>query len=356
MRIGFDTTPLAVSKSGVGVYTENLLMHLQQTLEPHDRLMELSHRSTAHQKMNKTLWMQAVLPWELRRAPVDVCHFTNSVAPLWTPCATVLTIHDMTLWLYPEHHYRKRLLTMRPLIPAAARRAKAIITVSQSVKDDIVRILGVPASKVHVVYSAPSDQFRRLSAGTSLENVRRLYSLPDSFILYVGTIEPRKNLVRLLEAFARLQRSVQPSPGLVLVGARGWKDQQVFATIERLGLEQSVCYLGYVPQEALIALYNLACALAFPSLYEGCGLPALEGMACGTPVITSCRGGLLEVVGDAAEFVEPTSVESIADGLQRVVSDPQRQASLRAKGYAQVARFSWQKTAAQTRQLYEASV
>lgn len=350
MRIGFDTTALAVSRSGVGVYTENLFAHLQQSCEARDTLVELTHRNSTRKKINKTLWMQTVLPWELLHSPVDICHFTNSVGPLWTPCPTVLTIHDMTLWLYPEHHYRKRLLTMRPFIPAAARRAKTIIAVSESVKADIVRILNIPASKIQVIYSAPSDRFRPLPVGPALEAVRRAYKLPEQFILYVGTIEPRKNLVRLLEAFAAIRREAQIS--LVLVGARGWKDQEVFATVERLGLQQSVTYLGYLPLDSLVAIYNLASILAFPSLYEGCGLPVLEAMACGTPVITSCRGGLIEIAGDAAEFVDPTQIESIAQGLRNLLSDPLRRAELRALGYAQVARFSWRATTEQTRQLY----
>ena len=295
--------------------------------------------------------MQTVLPYKLLHDSVDVCHFTNSVAPLCTGCPTVLTIHDMTLWLYPGYHYRKRLLTMRPLIPVAARRARAIIAVSESVKADIVRILGVPADKVHVVYSAPSDQFRRLPPDATTA-VRRKYALPEQFVLYVGTIEPRKNLVRLLEAFASLPNR---PPALVIAGARGWKDQQVFAAVERLGLQHSVHYLGYVPQEELIVLYNLARVLAFPSLYEGCGLPVLEAMACGTPVVTSRRGGLVEMAGDAAEFVDPTSVQSIANGLQRVLTDPYRQADLRENGYAQVRRFSWRATAARTWQIYAMS-
>src|SRR5215813_8076723 len=141
MRIGFDTTSLTASKSGIGVYTENLLNHLPQVGNQDDSIVELTHHSSPHGKINKTLWMQTVLPQKLLRDSVDVCHFTNNVAPVWTPCPTVLTIHDMTLWLYPEHHYRKRLLSMRPFIPIAARRAKAIVAVSQSVKDDIVRIL-----------------------------------------------------------------------------------------------------------------------------------------------------------------------------------------------------------------------
>ncbi len=356
MRIGFDTTALVAPKSGVGVYTENLLNHLYQQASEHDTITELTHRHSSGRRINKTLWMQTLLPVRLLREPVDVCHFTNNVAPLWTPSPTVLTIHDMTLWLYPEHHYRKRLLSMRPFIPVAARRAKAIIAVSQCVKDDIVRILGIPADKVHVVYSAPSEQFQRLPPDPARDiSLRHDYGLPEQFILYVGTIEPRKNLVRLLQSFALLQRNASAPPCLVVVGARGWKDAEFFASIERLGLQQSVRYLGYLPQETLIRLYNMATVLAFPSLYEGCGLPVLEAMACGTPVITSCRGGLVEVVGDAAEFVEPTSVESIAHALHSVTSDAERQGELRDKGYKQVARFSWQTTSAQTRELYALS-
>lgn len=356
MRIGFDTTPLSVAKTGVGVYTENLLKHLRQQINGHDAIAELTHHRSSGRRINKTLWMQTFLPWKLLREPVDICHFTNNVAPIWTPCPSVLTIHDMTLWLYPEHHYYKRLVTMRPFIPIAARRAQAIIAVSESVKADIVRILGVPASKVHVVYSAPSEQFQHLPPNPAEEQaLRHEYNLPEQFILYVGTIEPRKNLVRLLQAFDILRQKPSTSPGLVVVGTRGWKDGEFFATIKRLGLQQSVRYLGYVPEAALIRLYNMASMLAFPSLYEGCGLPVLEAMACGTPVVTSCRGGLVEVAGDAAEFIEPTSVESIAHGLHCVVSDKDRQAELSAKGRKQVAQFSWQATSEQTRQLYELS-
>jgi glycosyltransferase involved in cell wall biosynthesis len=157
----------------------------------------------------------------------------------------------------------------------------------------------------------------------------------------------------LLEAFTALRREASTPPCLVVVGARGWKDAEFFATIERLGLQESVRYLGYVPVETLVSLYNAACALAFPSLYEGCGLPVLEAMACGTPVVTSCMGGLLEIAGNATECVEPTSVESIAHGLRRVVSSAERQAELRARGFEQAARFSWQTTSLRTRELYQ---
>lgn len=370
MRIGFDATPLCAPRSGVGTYTINLLEHLCRQFE--DDIVPLAHRPRLWEpngnsrssipnlrssvSINKTLWMQVVLPWLLARLRTDLCHFTNGVASLWTPCPSVVTIHDMTLWLFPQHHYRRRLLAMRPFIPLAARQATAIIAVSHSTKRDIVRILRVPAPKVHVIYEAPAPCFRPLAAGPALEAVRRRYGLPERFVLYVGTIEPRKNLVRLLEAFARLRNGGPISHAFILAGHRGWKDEAVFAAVERLKLQDAVRFLGYVPEDDLVALYNLADALAFPSLYEGFGLPVLEAMACGTPVVASPRGSLREVAGDAAIFVDPLEVESIAEGLRRVLEDAVEREELRARGLANAARFTWEATALQTRALYRCCV
>ncbi|MGH2543464.1 MAG: glycosyltransferase family 4 protein [Ardenticatenaceae bacterium] len=366
MRIGFDITSLTVPQSGVGTYTLNLLEQL--AYEEQDEVVLLSHRPPQREYaisdcrvalpwwgrggINKTLWMQAILPWQLSRMGVTVSHFTNNVAPLLTPFASIITIHDMTLWLFPEHHYRRRLLAMRPFIPLAARRAAAIITVSHSAKRDIVRILGVPAEKVHVVYEAPAAIFRLLPPGAALERVRRKYDLPEHFALYVGTIEPRKNLVRLLEAWACLRRRTEGRQTLLFVGSRGWKDREVFATVERLALGDSVRFLNHIPTSDLVALYNLADALTFPSLYEGFGLPVVEAMACGTPVVTSATGSLLEIAEGAAEFVEPDSIESITEGLQRVLSSPALRAELRAHGLDRVTTYSWEHAANLTRQLY----
>jgi glycosyltransferase involved in cell wall biosynthesis len=361
MRIGFDVSCLSVPKSGVGTYTSNLMEKLSS--QPADEIVPLAPRAlqvgNGHGagrgsfRLNKTLWMQAALPWQLTRLRLDVCHFTNSVAPLWTPCPSVITIHDMTLWLYPQFHYWARILTMRPIIPLAARRAHAIIAVSHSTKRDIVRILGVPENKVHVVHEAPSDAFRRLSPGPEVDALLRRHQVPRPFVLFVGTIEPRKNLVRLLEAFALLRNTGSIPHRLVLVGNRGWKDREIFATVERLSLTRDVQFLGYVSQAELVGLYNQADALAFPSSYEGFGLPVLEAMACGTPVVTSRNSSLEEVGGDAAEYVDASSIESIAAGLRRVLLDRDRGAELRAKGLAHVKSFSWAEAAAKTRRLYE---
>jgi glycosyltransferase involved in cell wall biosynthesis len=352
MRIGFDTTPLSSIHSGIGTYTANMLNHLQH--QPDAEVIQLSHRHPhGRYYLNKTLWMQAVLPLQINWLNLDICHFTNNVAPVRLTCPMVMTIHDMTVWLHPEYHFHKRLISMRPLIPLASHQAGAIITVSHSVKGDIVNILGIPAHKVHVIYEAPSADFRPLPRDESLEGVRTAYCLPERFILFVGTLEPRKNLVRLLQALAQLHHNEFVPHHLVIVGAEGWKTRQIYQTIEELQLSNVVHMLGYVPQSDLIAMYNLADVLSFPSLYEGFGLPVVEAMACGTPVLTSRRGALEEVAGIAAEYVDPMDVESIARGLYRVLANPERQAELRTLGFETVRRFSWQIAAQQTRQVYD---
>jgi glycosyltransferase involved in cell wall biosynthesis len=368
LRIGFDLTPLTVPRSGVGTYTACLLDQLQQGP---DTILPLSHypagyrwsaanRAVRPKALNKTLWMQLHLPRELKQLQPDLCHFTNHVAPLWLPCPSILTIHDMTLWLHPGYHPLRRLVSMRPLIPHAARRADAIITVSHSAKADIVRILGIPPEKVHVIYEAPGREFRALDEESGkhsrtvpeLDAVRGIYKLPEHFILHVGTLEPRKNVVRLLQAFARLRRTRAVPHDLVLVGQRGWKWEQIFAAVEQLDLAGAVHFLDYVPGRRLPALYNLADALVYPSLYEGFGLPVIEAMASGLPVVTAPSGALPEVAGEAAQMVDPTDVESIAAGIRLVLTDRHLHASLRARGLAWATRFSWSKTAELTRQLY----
>jgi glycosyltransferase involved in cell wall biosynthesis len=294
------------------------------------------------------------LPLQLSRLGVDVCHFTNSVAAWWTPCPSVVTIHDTTLWMFPRYHPRRRLLAMRPLIPRGARHAKAIIAVSAATKRDVVRTLNVPDEKVHVIYEAAAPHFRPLPRNGALELVRRKYGLPESFILHVGTLEPRKNLVRLLQAFEQVRLQGCQSHALALVGNRGWNDARIMECVERMGLDGSVRVLGHTPTEDVVALYNLADVVALPSLYEGFGLPVIEAMACGTPVVTSPNGSLAEIAGTAAEFVDPTQVESIADGLHAMLSDAGKRAALREAGLQRAAEFSWEATAEKTRQVYEA--
>lgn len=370
MRIGIDATPLSVPRAGVGTYTINLIQALGD-LEG-DEVVPLLHRRVhpsfageleagaapfgsngIRWPMNKTLWMQTALRRQIRTGAFDLCHFTNSVAPLRCRCPYVVTIHDAGLWLHPEYHYLRRLLTIRPLVPHVARRAAAVITVSHSVKRELVRILGIPEAQVRVIHPGVSPPFVCPPSVGGLERTRRGYGLPERFILVVGALEPRKNLVRLLEAYG----AVTGEPpgrgvGLVIVGPPGWKYGPSLEAVSRMGRERPVFLLGPVSMEVLVALYHLATVLAFPSLYEGFGLPVAEAMACGTPVVTSRGGALGEVAGDAAELVDPLRVESIAEGLLRVLGDEARAAELRRRGLERAQHFTWARAARETRSLY----
>ncbi len=363
MRVGFDLTPLCGPPTGVGVYTAQLFLHLHPLLEHH--LVAFAHRHalwlpssrpysllTPRWSLNKTLWMQCVLPWVIARAKVDICHFTNSVAPLMCPSPFVVTVHDASLWLTPEYHYPRRLIAMRPLIPLVVRRAAAVVTVSHSARLDLMRVLRVPRERIHVIYEAPAPHFRPLIYGEWVERVRRKYTLPQRFVLFVGTLEPRKNLERLIQAFAQVRQWGLPHK-LVVVGQQGWKEQRIFALVEQLNLQREVHFVGYVPDKDLVCLYNLAEVFAFPSLYEGFGLPVVEAMACGTPVLTANRGALAEIAGPAAELVTPEDVGSIAEGLYRLLTDPELAAQRREEGLRWVRRFRWERTAQQTLRLYQ---
>jgi glycosyltransferase involved in cell wall biosynthesis len=362
--IGFDVTPLVVTQfSGVSTYTQQLLEAL---LARHDdrQYVPLAHRAVNGELPRGTAapigqpyqrrwwWMQMIAPKLLANLRPAFAHFTNSIAPLASPVPIVLTIHDMSLFLQARTQPLRSLLTVRPILPAAARRAAAIITVSQHARQDMIRLLKIDPAKVHVVYNAPSAQYQPVTDGAELDRVRRQYALPATFVLYVGTFEPRKNIPRLLHAFAQVRRA-RPEVQLVMAGQLGWKHRAIWQAIESLGLADAVQWLGYVPGCDLPALYSLATVLAFPSLYEGFGLPVIEAMACGTPVLTSQCSALSEVAGDAGLLIDPLKVEAIAAGLIRLLNDAALRDELRARGLRRAAEFSWARAAEETVEVYD---
>lgn len=365
MRIGFDGTPLLGQRSGVGYYTGNLLSALMEVqpeweyllysnrplngLEP--PLPKAQRSNQRYFSRSRWLWMQTILPSVIRDSQPNLCHFTNALAPLWQPAPYVLTIHDASLFVYGEYHPWARHLTMRLTLPIVARRAAAIITVSQHSRDDLIRVLNLDPAKIHVVYEAAADAFRPVEDPHQLAALRRKYALPDQFLLYVGTLEPRKNLLRLLRAVARLRDEGLPHQ-LVLAGGMGWMMESFEQEVNALGLQEAVHYLGYIPSEDLPGLFSLATVFTFPSLYEGFGLPPLEAMACGAPVLTSKSSSLAEVCGDAAYLVDPHSVEAIAAGLAELLRDAELRECLRAKGLQRAATFSWRRAACETGEIY----
>ncbi len=365
MLVGFEASSLRGCKSGVGYYTENLLGSIMRVAPEHDyvlfsnREMNGTWQRLGSERLYdrryfpvRALWMQAILPVALRDVRPDVCHFTNYLAPLSCDCPQIVTIYDMTVFITPRYHDFKKLVLDRTLIPRVAKRADAIITVSNSARYDILRHLKVPREKVKVIMGAVSSHFRPVIDQAQLDSVKSKYGLRQPFILYVGTIEPRKNLTRLIQAFADLKKSGLPHK-LVIVGQSGWHVGPIFAEVERLLLSKDVIFTGYVPFEDLPALYSLCETMAFPSLYEGFGLPVLEAMACGAAVVTSRSSSLIEVAGDAALLVNPLSVDEIADSLRRLHQDPDLRAELREHGIARASNFTWEAAARSTLDLYE---
>jgi glycosyltransferase involved in cell wall biosynthesis len=362
--VGFEATALELDRtSGVSQYAGQLLSALVERGEEW-RYVLLSSRAirasipggvaiqAAGRVPNRSLWLQLSLPRIVSRLRPRLCHFTNSIAPLSLSCPYVVTVHDMSLFLFPRLQPRRSLWLVRSILPAVARKAAAVITVSRSAKADIVSTLGLPPAKVHVVHLAADANYRVMTGRPELDRAVRKYGLDSSFILSVGTIEPRKNLCRLVSAFASLRRRGRREK-LVLVGQLGWHYRPLLRLIENGGLKDSVRMLGYVPAADLPAIYNAASVLAYPSLYEGFGLPIVEAMACGTPVLAGDRSSMAEVSDGAALLIDPMSEDAIEQGLFRLLSDESLRLGMRAAGHVRAAQFSWARAAAETSAIYQ---
>jgi len=306
----------------------------------------------------RILWEQAVQPVELARRRSHLLHALAYVLPLAWRGPSVVTVYDLSFWRTPERFPAAQRLYLRTLTRRSVRRAARVIAISQSTKRDLVELLGAPAERVRVVPLAIEDEFRPVTDTTAVADLRRRRGLPEHMILYVGTLEPRKNLVTLLEAYARWGAGSpgSPLPPLVLAGGKGWGYEAIFAAVERLGLGQAVLFPGFVPHGELPLWYSAADVFVYPSLYEGFGLPVLEALACGTPVITSNVSSLPEVAGEAGLLVDPADANALAEALRRVWGDADLRQAMRTRGLAQAARFSLAALGRQTRNVYQEAV
>ena len=363
LLVGVDGTTLKSERSGIGFYTEHLVAGLL-ALDGEYQYIVFSNSKVScdwipaawvHMGQGfpiRGIWMQAILPLLLRQARVDVCHYTNYLAPLLSRCPAIVTIHDMSVTLLPRHSPLKKRLLLRLLIPLVARKAEAIITVSDASRQDIIRVLGVPEQKVHRIYEGVSQTFRPVEDEEEVRRVAERYGLRGRYFIAVGTVEPRKNLVRLARAFSTFLDRTRSDVQLLVVGGRGWRSGPILGEMKGL-LGEALVWPGYAPSADLPCLYTGAMALVYPSLYEGFGLPLLEAMACGTPVISSNASSLREVGGEAALYVAPEDAEEIARAMIRILDEPGLREALRKKGLERAPRFSWEQAALQTRRLYE---
>lgn len=299
-------------------------------------------------------WQGVALPGTARRLKLDLLHMPAFTVPAIVPCPVVVTVHDLAYLACPEYCPDETVNYLARRVPAAFKEAAAVITPSAFIKEESTRFFDINPSKIYPVHHGVSTEFKVLPEEAQ-SGLRQKLGLPEHFFLFVGTIEPRKNLIKLIEAFGlAVSRGLDCS--LVLAGARGWKCEDIYLLPGQSGLEQRVVFLDYVPDKLLPALYNAAVAFVYPSLYEGFGLPVLEAMACGTPVIASNVSSIPEVVGEAGITVDPLDINGLASVMLLLARDAGLRRDFTRKGLERAERFSWEKTARETVKVYEACV
>ncbi len=366
---------LVVYRRGMGTFIYNLLFSMAELSHEFSLLLYVDDPQAARFVPRDSrfsvvvlapklypVWEQISLPLAVARDGVDVLHCPANTAPLRLPSRVklVLTIHDVMYLLpgsvlpaSPSLYQRLGRQYRRCVVPPAARRAAAVITDSQHSGRDIETHLGLPMDKVRVIYGAANAACGEISEASLLSSVRMRYGLDRPFLLALAAVDPRKNTGRIIEAYSRFRQKEIGKYQLVLVGLTPSGQVPFRKLAQALGVADEVIMAGFVSEEDLVALYNAAEMLVYPSLYEGFGLPVLEAMACGTPVITSPTGSLPEVAADAALMVNPLDVDEIAGAMQHLASDAVQRQDLIAKGHAQVKKFSWRQAAIETLKVYE---
>ena len=372
MLIGIDASRAALAhRTGTETYSLNLIRSLIRLAEGSSLRLYTNGEPPAGLFWNGAsskgaevramafprLWTHVRLSAEMLAAPPDVLFVPAHVLPLIHPKRSVVTVHDLGYLHYPEAHrpFDRRYLDWSTRWNA--QQAQLVIADSQATKDDVVRAYGVSPAKIRVIYLGRDEALRRETDAQAMRSIRERYGIAGRYLLYVGTLQPRKNLTRIIEAYSRLaSETALTDVQLVLAGKRGWLYDDLFAQVAQRGLESRVLFPGYIEDADLPGLLSGALAFVFPSLYEGFGIPVLEAGACGVPVITSNTSSLPEVAGDpsagsgqaAALLVDPHDVDAIADAMYRLVTDAELRAELTLRGHENIKRFSWEKCARET--------
>lgn len=363
MRIGIDYTAAVRQVAGIGRYTRGLIRALAEL--DHEtpyvlfsagrdadarpwpanfatRSMPLSDRHLS------IIWqrLRLPLPIEWLTGALDLFHSPDFVLPPVRHARTVLTVHDLSFLRYPECFSPPLLRYLLSAVPRSVERADLVLADSENTRDDLIELLGVPPERIRVVYAGVEPEFAP-SLQAEIEAVRERYSIQRPYLLGVGTLQPRKNFRRLIEAYHLLRQERSIPHQLVIAGGRGWLYEPILEAIESHGLQEDVRLIGFVDDTDLPALYTGADLFAFPSLYEGFGIPVLEAMACGTPVVAADASSLPEVAGEAALLVSPTDIEALAEALWLGLDDSELRETLRARGWEQCRRFTWSASAQQ---------
>ncbi len=368
LRIAIDAHSVGTGLGGNETYATNLIEALAE-IDPVNQYTLYVTRPDAVERFSNrwpNFTVRPTLPHtpliripltlsrELRRNPVDVLH-VQFTSPPFAPCPVVVSIHDLSFEHLPETFKRRSKMQLRLTVRRSARRASHVITLSEHGRNDVIDTYGISADRVSAIPLAAPSHFAPVDDESELQRVRQTYGIQGDYILSVGSIQPRKNLKRLIEAYSSLREALPEGklPQLVIVGKFAWLYEETFRAIKERGLDKSIILTGYVPGDDLPTLYSGALCFAYLSYFEGFGLPPLEAMKCGTPVIVGNRTSLPEVVGDAGVLVDPFDVVGIAAALAKVIGDSDFRSDLRVKGLAHAGRFDWRETARQTLSVYE---
>lgn len=364
MRIGIDASTIG-TMGGPRTYVLNLINSLLKTDRENEYVIFYNSREHLGRfpqakeivvpfsnPFTRLIREHLLMPLFYKKERLDIIHNTKSAISIFKPCKTVVTLHDIIPLTNPETETFMARVYWSIQMPIAARRADRIITISEYAKKEISGYFGITSEKITVIPNCFEERFRPVSDTKALDEIRSKYTLPESFILYVGTIQPRKNLNMLIKAFYNLKKNGKINKKLVIAGRKGWLYSSLFKLIKELRIEEEVIFTGFVPDEDLPYVYNMAYLFVYLSLFEGFGIPPLEAMACGVPVICSNTTSIPEVVGDAGILVDPYDQKAVEDAIISVLSDQARQEELREKGLKQARKFSWERTAVETLNVY----
>lgn len=368
MRIGIDATSIPVQPVGAGRYIIELVRALFACdtadeivlfAQPHGRtLINLPpsrqvfwHITPTMRPARRLIWEQTSLPWLAWRKKLDVLHSPHYTRPLFLPCPSVVTFHDLSLIHLGHLHTRTRRLFFPAMMRFSARWSQAIIAVSEHTRQEAIHYFGLSPEKIFTAPHGIGEEFHPIEDKALLAECRARYALPEKFLLYVGTIEPRKNLLVLLQAYQQALRQGLDAD-LVIVGERGWMYAEVFHKVETLKLDKYVHFTGYIPQEDMAKVYNLARIFIYPSVYEGFGFPPLEAMACGTAVIASDTLPMKGLIAEAGILVPPNDVQAITEAILKLDKDEKLRRTLVQKGTIMTRQLTWKRTAQITMEIY----
>lgn len=375
MKISLELQSCLKNKSGIGIYTYELTKRLQQykDIEFNGHIFNFINRNDISKDLEgidieknicllfpygvyRRIWHYIPIKYNwLFRDNADIYHFFNFIVPPRIKGKVITTIHDMTYELYPETMDKRNLKRIKDDIQYSVDRSDKIITVSESSKNDIIKFLNVDESKIEIVYNGVDyEKFNKYYTEDIKLIVRNKYNLPQNYILYMGTLEPRKNIDSIIEAFALIKKQEDfDNIKLVIAGKKGWLFEDIFNLVDKLNLKDHVIFTDYVDETDKPIIYNMAKLFVFPSLYEGFGIPVLEAMASSVPVITSNMSSLPEVAGDAAILVNPKDIEDIAKNMIKILSDDDLKNELVRKGYIQAQKFTWEASAEKLYNIYK---